>query len=356
MSQLISSNRISLKLFALAAALTALALPAKAIGVQCTFISGAPNLDFGTIDVLNLLPGVTFRTSTTARIDCARQNSGLLNGYMCLRIGTGTVVPPSGTGYLPNRWLQNGTNYAGLQIYKDSAYSSLWGSTTQASPSSTKLSYSAGVNTQSFIFDLPFYAELPSTFAAAGGASALKDLAPGIYTNTFNDAATNWRAALGFTVNSDCSGLSTEAENRPLSFTVTATVKANCKVSVSGPISFGLQPASATNLTTLPTTLDVQCTRTTPYNIALTPSNGNTTGAGAMLKGADQVAYQLRQGPAIGDAPWGSAGLKAPGGAGNTVQGTGTGSVQPYSVYATVPSTDAPAGNYIDTVTATVNY
>ena len=137
---------------------------------------------------------------------------------------------------------------------------------------------------------------------------------------------------------------------------VTVKVKPSCKITVSGPIAFGIQPASATNLTTLPTTLDVQCTRTTPYNIALTPSNGNTSGTGAMLKGADQVAYQLRQGPAIGDAPWGSTGGIAPLLAGNTVQGTGTGAVKPYSVYATVPSADAPAGNYIDTVTATVNY
>ena len=118
-------------------------------------------------------------------------------------------------------------------------------------------------------------------------------------------------------------------------------------------IDFGTQSGTASNLQGA-TALAVQCTRTTPYFIGLKPGNNNSNGDGLMLKGVDQIAYQLRQGPGMSGTPWGNTATSFA--VGNGVAGTGTGAVVSHPIYATVPSADAPIGNYSDTVTVTVNY
>jgi spore coat protein U-like protein len=139
-------------------------------------------------------------------------------------------------------------------------------------------------------------------------------------------------------------------------FQVLITVAKACSV-VAGPgskIDFGTVDSSATNLSGN-SNISVTCSKTTPYNIGLLPSNNSTTGAGVMspASGSDTVAYQLRSVSATG-AVWGSTATSTA--VGNGVAGTGTGAAQTIPVYATVASANVTPGAYSDTVTVQVNY
>lgn len=68
-----------------------------------------------------------------------------------------------------------------------------------------------------------------------------------------------------------------------------------------------------------------------------------------MINGANLVPYQLYTNPAR-TTVWGNTiGT-------NTVTGTGNGLIQPLTVYGRVPSASAPAGPYLDVITATITY
>ncbi|MEG1681917.1 MAG: spore coat U domain-containing protein, partial [Stenotrophomonas sp.] len=102
-------------------------------------------------------------------------------------------------------------------------------------------------------------------------------------------------------------------------------------------------------------TLEVNCTNGTPYTIGMNPGvNSTSTTATAnnrrMSDGANNfVAYGLYR-DAGRQNLWGEViGT-------DTLAGTGTAGAQTIPVYGRVPSTDAPAGSYGDTVIATITY
>ncbi|CAN7345450.1 spore coat U domain-containing protein [Variovorax paradoxus] len=139
-------------------------------------------------------------------------------------------------------------------------------------------------------------------------------------------------------------------------FQVLITVAKACSV-VAGAgsnINFNTVDSSATNLSAN-NNISVTCSKTTPYNIGLLPSNNDTTGLGQMkpATGADRVAYQLRSVSATGPV-WGSTATATA--VGNGVAGTGTGVAQTIPVYATVADANVTPGAYSDTVTVQVNY
>ena len=74
----------------------------------------------------------------------------------------------------------------------------------------------------------------------------------------------------------------------------------------------------------------------------------------APLTAADTVAYQLRSTAGMSGTIWGNTATSIS--VGNGVAGTGTGSDQNHTIYATLASANAAAGNYQDTVTVTGNY
>jgi spore coat protein U-like protein len=144
------------------------------------------------------------------------------------------------------------------------------------------------------------------------------------------------------------------------SFNVKVQVLKACSVTPTNPadIVFDTVSTTSTAAQSKTTSIAVQCSKTTPYEIGLTPSNSNTTGAGVMTKTgatsptADQkIAYQINS-PT--NSPWGNQ----TGAGGNTVTGTGTGAVQTYVATAAVAGTvwNVEPGNYADTVTVTVTY
>jgi len=146
-------------------------------------------------------------------------------------------------------------------------------------------------------------------------------------------------------------------------FQVMMTIAKACSVTAgtTSNINLGSVNSNATS-TTGNSTISVNCSRTTPYFIGLAPSSangGNTTGAGAMSSVAasatnmDKVPYQLNQTSATGPV-WGNTATSTT--VGNGVAAMGTGALQTYTVYATVPSANFAPDSYADIVTVNVNY
>jgi spore coat protein U-like protein len=99
-------------------------------------------------------------------------------------------------------------------------------------------------------------------------------------------------------------------------------------------------------------TLQVQCTNTTPYNIGLDAGTGSgaTVAARKMSNGGATLIYSLYCDSAR-TVLWGNTVGT------DTVAGIGTGASQSYNVYGRVPAQTTPvAATYTDTVTVTVTY
>jgi len=148
------------------------------------------------------------------------------------------------------------------------------------------------------------------------------------------------------------------ADTKTSTFQVLINVAKACSVTAgtASDINFGTVDSSATGLVAS-SNISVTCSKTTPYNVGLTPSNTSTVGAGVMKSpvaaNTDTVAYQLRSVSATGPV-WGST--ATPTAVGNGVAGTGNGAAQTIPVFATVASANVTPGAYADTVTVTVNY
>lgn len=143
------------------------------------------------------------------------------------------------------------------------------------------------------------------------------------------------------------------AQTASTDFDVTITISSTCTIDTPAAtnVDFGTVPSStvdaqATGL------LNVNCTPGTTYGVAL--NEGLNAGGGGimarnMINGADLVPYQLYS-DAARTQVWGlTAGT-------DTVAGTGTGAVQPLTVYGEVPSANFPAASYTDTITATISF
>jgi spore coat protein U-like protein len=134
-------------------------------------------------------------------------------------------------------------------------------------------------------------------------------------------------------------------------FTVQMTVTSSCVINSASTLDFGSTGVLTTNVDSS-STLAIQCTNTTPYNIGLNAG----TGAGAtvavrkLTNGTNTINYSLYTTNAR-TTVWGNTVGT------DTVAGTGNGASQSYTVYGRVPpqTTPAPAA-YTDTITVTVTY
>ena len=369
-SQVNLLNKLPLKTLALAA--TALFASGGAwASTSCTFTPASPNATFTITNPLDIAAGdpALRQQVSYGSTSCTKTNI-YVNGGFCIKMGLGSAGTPVGTAYAP-RWLQKGTDYLGFQIHKNNTYNDVWGPNDNAPAqqqretltmvgstvfTAWKITEITGKGAAGF----SLFMELLPTFPLVSGANSISTLVPGVYTSTFNSGNnTCWRAAYGTSVNAACSNGNDNSGIQSIAFTVTADIKHQCKIKGAiADIDFGTQSGTATNLQGS-TALTVQCTRTTPYYIGLLPGNGNTAGAGLMygqapLTAADTVAYQLRSTAGMSGTIWGNTATSIS--VGNGVAGTGTGSDQNHTIYATLASANAAAGNYQDTVTVTVNY
>jgi spore coat protein U-like protein len=134
--------------------------------------------------------------------------------------------------------------------------------------------------------------------------------------------------------------------------TVRITIQAECQVQTATDMDFGTTGVIDANVDQT-STISVQCTNSTPYNVGL----GVGGGSGATLAvrkmtgpAAAVINYSLYRD--LGRTQvWGTTiGT-------DTVSGTGNGALQPLTVYGRVPAQTTPgAGVYTDTVAITVTY
>lgn len=116
-------------------------------------------------------------------------------------------------------------------------------------------------------------------------------------------------------------------------------------------MDFGPHPSSGAQVDAT-SVLSINCTPGTAYNVGLDAgqnAGGGGINARAMTSGSALVPYQLYRDPGR-TAIWGTTiGT-------DTYAGSGIGAVQSVTVYGRVPNTNAPAGSYLDTITATITY
>jgi spore coat protein U-like protein len=132
---------------------------------------------------------------------------------------------------------------------------------------------------------------------------------------------------------------------------VQVTIVATCTINSASTLNFGSQGVFTANVDQS-STIQVQCTNTTPYNIGLDAGvgSGATVAVRKMTSGGATVNYTLYSDSGH-TTVWGTTiGT-------NTVAATGNGAAQSYTVYGRIPAQTTPApGTYADTVTVTVTY
>jgi spore coat protein U-like protein len=143
-----------------------------------------------------------------------------------------------------------------------------------------------------------------------------------------------------------------DAATTTSTFTVDVTIVAQCLINSASNLSFGNSQGVITGNVDATSTIVVQCTNTTAYDIGLDAG----VGAGASVTtrkltgGGATINYSLYTNPGRSTV-WGNTVLT------DTVPATGNGSAQSYTVYGRIPVQATPAPNaYSDTITVTVTY
>jgi spore coat protein U-like protein len=134
-------------------------------------------------------------------------------------------------------------------------------------------------------------------------------------------------------------------------FSVQLTMTTSCVINSASTLNFGSQGVLVANVDNT-STLQVQCTNTTPYNIGLDvgTATGATVAARKMTSGSNTINYALYTDSAR-SLLWGNTVGT------DTVAAVGSGIAQSYTVYGRVPAQPTPAaGTYADTITVTVTY
>lgn len=144
---------------------------------------------------------------------------------------------------------------------------------------------------------------------------------------------------------------SAQAATATTSFQVQLTIQAQCLINSASTLSFGTQGVLSGNVDQT-STIQIQCTDTTPYTIGLDAG----TGAGATVAtrkltgGGSTINYSLYTNSGR-TSVWGTT-IGS-----NTVASTGTGAAQSFTVYGRIPAQTTPApATYTDTITVTVTY
>lgn len=155
---------------------------------------------------------------------------------------------------------------------------------------------------------------------------------------------------LSLTATMIAAGLSfTTAQAATVTADMPVTIKIENACLISAPpttLDFGTQGVLSANIDNL-STLSVTCTTGAVYNIGL---NGGTSGDRTMTNGTQFISYELYQ-EAGRNTVWGET-VGA-----DTLENTGTGTEEYFSVFGRVPpQATPPAGTYSDTVAVTVTY
>lgn len=280
--------------------------------------------------------GLAFGTSATGtgtiNYSCTGYNTSSTTFTLCIGLGT-----PSYPGTASQPVMLRNSNTLNYNVYRNAALSQVW---TNNQPLTKSVTVGAGIGT-TVTGSFQFYGRIPTGQTAPAGAYQAS-----FYNTTIGSVgggSSNCR-----TNRSNISGLD-------FTLSISATVSNACTVDALANASLGNVVAGAT-APAGSTTIRVRCPSGTAYNIGVLPSNNNTVGAGQMSgtgSNTDKIAYQLRRTSSSGPV-WGNTATTSS--AGNGVGGTGNGSNQDYTVFATVPSSNYRPDTYSDTVRVTVNY
>ncbi len=262
---------------------------------SCTL--SATNVNFGTYTGTAVSPG-----ASTILVTCP---SGVVYQVL-LNAGQGSGASET------VRNMTGGAYTLSYGLYQDSSHSNNWGNTTATG-------YQQGTGTGS-----------AQAFYVFPQLTAGQKVAPGTYTDTIT-------VTLG-----GASGTTT--------FTVTATVVANCTVSTSA-LTFGnYSPTTPTNGTA---TVSITCTNNTTFNVGLNSGTGSgSTGTTRFMTGPSAALLQYHiYSDSARTSEWGNTVGT------NTVAGTGTGSAQTRTAYGEIKANHpVNPGSYSDTITATITY
>jgi outer membrane usher protein len=156
-------------------------------------------------------------------------------------------------------------------------------------------------------------------------------------------------AALGAIMTVASAGEAQAQGTDTTTFNVTITIVESCDIHTGAAtnVAFGNQTRSA-GTADAAGALQVNCTLNTPYFIGLNNGNNFAATTRRMASGANFVNYGLFK-DATRATAWGNTGT-------DRLSGTGSGSAVSVPVYGRATSLNAPAGNYTDTITATITY
>jgi spore coat protein U-like protein len=147
-------------------------------------------------------------------------------------------------------------------------------------------------------------------------------------------------------------GGAANASTTTSTFTVDVTIIAQCLINSASNLSFGNSQGVLSANVDQTSTIVVQCTNTTTYDIGLDAGTGS--GASVTTRkltgGGATINYKLYSEPTH-TTIWGNTVST------DTVSATGNGAAQSYTVYGRIPAQTTPAPNaYSDTITVTVTY
>lgn len=309
------------------AALSLVASCTSALALSCTF--SIDDVDFGTID---LASGLSYATIGNLHVNCAGTPNKQVQ--ICPNIGSGSGGV--GTGGDP-RYMTNGTDRLQFNIYQNAAFSKIWGSHfwgLAPKPPQLKRKLDRQGN-------LAF--SEPVRIYVRGGQSAMP---PGRYVSSF--AGGHTLVSYAYSTQGSCSAIGA-SNGVQVPFTVSATNVGSCSVA-STALDFGATTILNGNVDTTANVF-VACTQGIPYALGLgNGNNGNAPTARAMSNGTAAVRYGIYKNPAR-TMPWGANQGT------DTVQGTGSGTIQNHTAYGRVPAQSTPVpGTYRDTVVVTVTY
>jgi spore coat protein U-like protein len=305
----------------------ALLAPSVAMAQSC-------NLSISPVVFVNVDTLSAANTDITATVAVNCTGVSLTTIRICPSIGSGSAGATSSA-----RQMTSGASTLNYQLYQDAGRSVVWGSYNWALPGTPPtIDLPLALNGTGST-NVTIYARV---FGGQGTA------APGSYASAFS--ATDDDFVYGTTLGLlPCPNVVVLPQHAHPTFTASATVLANCNVAATD-IDFGSQGLLAANID-VAGLLSVTCTTGTAYNIGLDDGHQNAGPSGrAMSLGTKKVAYGLYRDTARSLA-WGSTIAT------NTVGGTGTGSLQPLTIYARVPpQSTPPAGVYSDVIVVTVTY
>lgn len=292
---------------------------------------GMGSIQFGVVDS----SGNT-DTSGTMSVSCNSASGSAVR--VCISLGA-----PVNSSWNP-RYLQMQGNTATLlayNVYKDPAYSQIWGAvvSTSGSPRAVDIPMNWGSG-QAVV---NYYARVPPQPAAPAGT----------YNTTFRygtDASVRAQSYSGGSAPS-CS------DSMPIvsvfEFGVWATVQNECSLSAS-PLDFGgVGVALANQPVDAQGSISVNCGQGIGYTLALDAGTGN----GATVRdrrmtrdaGGELLRYGLYR-DAARTQVWGESGS-------DLVTGTGSGSGNTHTVYGRLNAQPPPpAGQYRDTITVTLTF